>query len=84
MKKRGRPSISHAADIDKSARLKKLLEILADGFEYSTAELQERTGSMAIHTDIHELRSNGYAVKCRYVGKHDDKKVYAYKLEVPN
>lgn len=77
-------TLSHAADIDKSARLKKLLEILADGFEYTTAELQEKTGSMAIHTDIHELRSNGYAVKCRYVGKQDGKKIYSYKLEVNN
>lgn len=77
-------TLSHAADIDKSARLIKLLEILADGFEYTTAELQEKTGSMAIHTDIHELRSNGYAVKCKYVGKQGNNRIFAYKLEVPN
>jgi biotin operon repressor len=73
---------SHAAKADRSPRLQKLLSILKDGNIYSTARLQSATGSMAVHTDIHELRCNGYDIECRYIGIINGKRVSGYRLEV--
>lgn len=73
---------SHAATLADSERLIVLHSILSDGLPHTTAELSERTGSMAIHSDVHELRQNGVAVgKARYVGlSQSGRKVYEYQL----
>lgn len=72
---------SHAAKADRSPRLQKLLSILKDGNIYSTARLHSATGSMAVHTDIHELRCNGYKITRHYIGRVNNRSVYGYKLE---
>ncbi len=76
---------SHAAKFNESTRLKKLHSVLSTGGIFSTARLQTETGSVAIHTDIHELRQNGYNISCHYLGKNGNgNKVYGYKLETAN
>ena len=54
----------------KSSRLKTLLDILKDGCSHTTKELQDRTGSCAVHSDIAEIRANGITVVRRYAGKN--------------
>lgn len=76
---------SHAAKIENSDRLKKLLRVLDSGEEFTTAELQTITNSMAIHSDVHELRQNGYKINCRYSKSKSlffNRKVFCYKKEV--
>jgi len=73
---------SHYATLEKSDRLKALYSVLLRGGIFSTARLQRETGSVAIHSDIHELRQNGVPVsKGIYLGKSDGRKVYGYKLQ---
>lgn len=72
---------SHFADIKKSSRLQKLHSVLLRGGIFSTARLQRETGSMAIHSDVHELRCNGIKVKCTYLYEIEGRKVYGYSLE---
>ena len=73
---------SHAANLENSDRLKSLHRALSVGGIFTTAKLQTLTGSMAIHSDIHELRQNGIPVsKAIYIGKNGEgKKVYGYQL----
>ena len=62
----------HFANITKSERLKKVLDILADRKEHSTIELAKATDSVAIHSDISEIRANGFPIERRYAGKNDN------------
>jgi hypothetical protein len=68
------------ANIERSARLQKTFAALKIGTR-TTAELQRETGSMAVHTDIAELRANGKTIKTQYVGRIDGRKIYSYTLE---
>ena len=58
----------NAAQIDRSARLQRLLGILGDGAERSTLELIQQSGLCAINSAIAELRQNGFAIDCRRIG----------------
>ena len=71
------------ANLDKSKRLQSLLRILQGGGIYDTQYLSTKTGSMALHTDIHELRAHGVPVsKAIYTGKSKSgRKIYSYHLE---
>lgn len=72
------------ANIETSSRLLKLLKLLSDGMPHSSAEIQRKTRSMAVHTDIHELRCNGVNVSpALYYGKsRAGRKIYRYRLAV--
>ncbi len=61
---------THNANADKSFRLHRCLDFLKDAghFGATTWEIQQGTGSCAVHTDIHELRCNGYLISCDYEG----------------
>jgi hypothetical protein len=66
-----------------SYRLKKYLPILADMLVHTSAELQRRTGSMAVHSDISDLRKNGVPVADAVYLRTDAKtgrKIYGYYL----
>lgn len=56
----------HAANVEKSFRLRRMLAALQDARHYgaTTYDLQVQTGSMAVHSDVAELRANGYLVSC--------------------
>lgn len=57
---------SHAAKIENSDRLRKTLDALTGGHHVTALEIFKKTGSMAVHTDIHELRENGFGILCEY------------------
>jgi len=71
-----------------SRRLSSLLTFLRQrGAEGATsAEIRDRTGSVAPGTDVSELRANGHSVACVFQGvTASGRKVYRYTLEeVPN
>jgi hypothetical protein len=57
----------HAAKIDRSPRLNRVLRVLRDGREHTSWELQ---------MEARELRANGYAISRRQSGR-----VHYYQLE---
>jgi len=60
-----------------------MLYILKDRYYHTTRDLMLRTGSCNVHTDIHELRQNGYDISCRYEGMSvNGTKIYSYRLEI--
>ena len=72
---------SHLTSVDGSDRLKDLLAILMDGKEHSNRELRTAIDSAAIHSDIDDLRNNGYIIHCRYAGLSEKRKrIYMYHL----
>jgi hypothetical protein len=81
----GRPS--HAARLSSSPRLRALLTALLKAGDrgLTTREIFDRTGSMAVHSDVHELRQNGYRIGCRMVEDVRDsaggRRRFRYRLE---
>jgi hypothetical protein len=49
----------------KSARLKRVLKVLADGREHSSLELMMRAKTIAPGTCVSELRKNGAVIDCK-------------------
>lgn len=80
--KQMRKSASHAASLKRSERLQNLLKALRTDYYKTTCMLQTETGSMAVHSDIHELRCDGVPVApAKYFGRNSNgKKIYGYKL----
>lgn len=72
----------HNADIDRSARLKRTLDILKAFPDGATSwQIQTLSNSMAPATDISELRQNGYDIRCRYFGRTSTgRKIYQFRL----
>jgi hypothetical protein len=70
----------HAADVEKSKRLKNVLRALCDRAEHSTAELFGRTRNARVSSDISECRANGYNIVCRYLGLRNERRVFTYRL----
>lgn len=68
----------HAARLDKSDRLQRVLALLEDGRWHSTLDIVIGAGVCAVNSCIAELRANGYSVACRRVGKDR----FEYRLEV--
>ena len=66
----------HAANIDTSERLQKVLNFLSDYNWHSTFEIMQATQLCATGSAISELRANGYEIECRWVGHGH----YEYKL----
>ena len=60
---------SHAAKIENSTRLQQTLACLIDFSWHDGAEITGATDSQALHSDIHELRENGYSIEQRYAGR---------------
>jgi len=59
----------HAARLEQSARLQRVLALLADGAEYSTLDIIIGAGVCAVNSCVAELRANGYDVRCRRIGR---------------
>lgn len=72
----------HSADVDKSERLRRTLDVLNAFPEGAiTWDIQCLTNSMAPATDISELRHNGYDVACKYEGKTStNRRIFRYRL----
>lgn len=58
----------HSASIDRSPRLKRVDELLADGQEHTTLDIVRKAGVCAVNSCISELRANGRVISCRRVG----------------
>jgi hypothetical protein len=58
---------SHAARISSSPRLRALLTALLKAGDrgLTTKEIQVLTDACAVHSDVCELRANGYRIPCR-------------------
>jgi hypothetical protein len=83
------PRPSHAARLSSSPRLRALLTALLKAGDrgLTTREIFDRTGSMAVHSDCHELRQNGYRISCEMVadvrnpGGQGGSRRYRYRIE---
>lgn len=74
---------SHAARLETSPRLRALLSALLKAGDrgLTTREIFERTESMAIHSDVSELRANGYRVACEGTGTTPGgRRIYRYRI----
>lgn len=72
--------MKHLTDAKKSDRLQRILGALSDRSEHSTFELMMLTKSCAIHSDVDDLRNNGYQIDCKYHGMEDGRRIYKYRL----
>ncbi|GAB4173821.1 MAG: hypothetical protein Fur0039_15440 [Rhodocyclaceae bacterium] len=66
----------HAASVEKSARLQRVLWLLLDEQWHTTMEIIEGARVCAVNSIISELRANGVAIETRCMGRG----VYAYRL----
>lgn len=55
----------HAAQIDHSPRLQRVLEVLRDGAEHSTLEIAQQAHVCAVNSCVAELRHGGRRIACR-------------------
>ncbi len=53
---------SHAANVENSPRLQRVLAVLNDCQEHTTYEILHQAQVCAVNSIIHELRRNGYAI----------------------
>lgn len=67
----------HAARLEKSERLQRVLALLEDGRWHSTLDIVIGAGVCAVNSCIAELRANGIAIACRRVGKDR----FEYRME---
>ena len=72
----------HNADVEKSPRLMRTLEVLKAFPEGATTwDIQCLTNSMAPSTDVAELRQNGYDIICQYEGQtSSNRRIFRYRL----
>ena len=64
----------HSASIERSKRLQRVDDLLADGKEYSTMDIVHAANVCAVNSIIAELRDNGRAIDCRR-----DKHIWYYR-----
>lgn len=76
----GGPVSIHAARLDHSRRLQRMLRAVSKPGWHSTASLQKATQSMAPATCLAELRAQGRDIQCRYVGVVRGRKRYVYRV----
>ncbi|MCE2516233.1 MAG: hypothetical protein J4F41_00065 [Alphaproteobacteria bacterium] len=74
----------HAATIQKSPRLQRLLAALGDGGWHTTRELMLKANVMAVGTCVSELRDNGLTVECRCRGKDSATGAMIYEYRISN
>ncbi len=54
----------HYARLSRSPRQQRVLRVLSDGAEHSTADIIRRAGVCAVSAIVSELRANGVAIAC--------------------
>lgn len=74
---------THAAQLETSPRLRRMLRALLDHGELSTREIVERAHVYAVNSVASELRSNGIAVHCRQGKDRDGSRIWLYSLPFP-
>lgn len=58
----------NSASIERSARLKRVRDLLKDGKEYSTYQIIQKTKVCAVSAVISELRENDCDIRCQRRG----------------
>ena len=66
----------HAAKVDSSARLQRVLDVLLDYQPHTTRDIIRRAFCCAVNSCISELRANGYDIACKQIGRGR----YEYRL----
>jgi hypothetical protein len=58
----------NAAQLTKSARLKRVRDVLIDGMKHTTRDIIQAAEVCAVNSIISELRANGMVIDCQRVG----------------
>jgi len=66
----------HAAKLENSPRLQRVLDVLMTGRDLTTLDIVVEAGVCAVNSCIAELRANGYDIRCWREGD-----VWLYRLE---
>ena len=73
----------HAARVESSERLCRVLALLRDGREYSTLDITQQAWVCAVNSIISELRVNGYPITCRQsTDPGTGARVWLYRLDL--
>ncbi len=72
----------HAARLGRSARLRRVHELLADGREYSTLEIAIRPEVCAVNSCVSELRAQGAEIACRQERDPKGQRIWLYRMLV--
>ena len=67
----------HAAKLESSGRLQRVLAVLKGGEPKTTRELIRAADVCAVNSAVSELRRNGLSISCRPIKRG----VYEYRLE---
>lgn len=66
----------HAARLEASPRLQRVLDVLMTGRDLTTLDIVVEAGVCAVNSCVAELRANGYDIRCWREGG-----VWLYRLE---
>lgn len=69
----------HAARLDRSDRLRRVLDLLSDGKPRTTRDIVVGAEVCAVNSCVAELRANGHAIACQRQGD-----VWWYWIETPS
>lgn len=72
----------HAARLEASIRLQRVLAVLEDGEEHSTLDIVREACVCAVNSCIAELRANGAAIDCRQARNADGGRIWLYRLKI--
>ena len=70
----------HAARLDQSPRLQRVLATLADGQEHTTRDILKAAQVCAVNSTVAELRANGFRIVCRQEVTTDGR-IWLYRLK---
>lgn len=70
---------THFARVTHSARLRRVVNVLADGREHTTLQIMRRAHVCAVNAIVAELRGNGYCITCQRRGD-----LWFYQLDTSN
>lgn len=77
----------HAAKLESSARLQRVLACLIDGSDWSTMQIARQANVCAVNSCVAELREAGAKIKCWQVVKRapdgTNRRVFFYRLIAP-
>ena len=59
----------HAAKVENSPRLKRVLALLSDHKPHTTRDIIEMAHCCAVNSCVSELRENGYEIACKRIGR---------------
>lgn len=74
----------HAARLNSSPRLKRVLEVLRDGREHSTMEIVMQARVMAVSACVAELRQNGAEIACEQRSEEGGRRWYYTMTKGPS